>query len=917
MFVTAPVKWKVLFLIFTLLATFASLTRASENDKNHLMVPISPYTFLATVCEGVATRVSCQNADQVMYIEDAFFGRANTKTCSGLFSKTQNTECKSETAFKKIWKRCNKKNRCTIQATTRFYGQPCPGTDKYVQIHFRCAIPGRDVIGSCEPSDWGKWLDVDHPFGTGDSETLESHRATDKDLCASPIGMQIRTTDDINFIEQNQLLRHSLSYGMQCLNVDQADGNCLNYKVRYCCMKEEDCPVLDSPTNGLITNMPSNKYGGVYEFDCLPGYMITGPERLTCQPTGDWDNQVPSCVIDTSVCGGTIISSEDKFIGSPNYPYLYPNRKDCSWQIIAPPDKFIEVTFEDVSIQAHPRCKNDYVEIHNGTLGSTKDVKKLCGMWSKRVYKSSENIMTINFHSDNSEGGKGFTMKWKEIKGLSDMPKTCYASGRSHFSTFDGEQYRFTQPCSYVLARSKPGADINTPFIVEVALERRTRDESDSSWIGNVVIRLQRIIITMDKGKTLMINEELVSLPYKNTETNTSVEYSGRFLRLTTPDGLVVQYDGVYSFTVTLPAVLMGSVEGLCGDFDGNAVNDLNLLGTNVSMKADPNIFAEQFKTTTVKQCETVMADTSTVSTCTSGERNEYEDSCSIVMRKDGCFAKCHSTISPDYFYQSCVNDACSHKDTRTALIANIGLYVRMCQEAAIEVCGFWRNETDTVPRCGAHTHYAACANPCQPQCGDTDGIRKCSINVCVESCVCDEGYTRSGDQCVPKDECGCSRGGKYYKDNSNFLMNDCKLRCLCQKGRFSCKPAMGCEDGEKCTKSIEGKLSCAPTGSAKCVAWGDPHYKTLDGSAIHDFQGFCTYTMIYTHDLDEKNPKWLRIEARNEERHGLTEVSYLNKAIVHLKGGDVVVEMMHDQLVKVSSYYELRDNELNGVSLN
>jgi len=80
MFVTAPVKWKVLFLIFTLLATFASLTRASENDKNHLMVPISPYTFLATVCEGVATRVSCQNADQVMYIEDAFFGRANTKT---------------------------------------------------------------------------------------------------------------------------------------------------------------------------------------------------------------------------------------------------------------------------------------------------------------------------------------------------------------------------------------------------------------------------------------------------------------------------------------------------------------------------------------------------------------------------------------------------------------------------------------------------------------------------------------------------------------------------------------------------------------------------------------------------------------------------------------------------------------------
>ena len=64
----------------------------------------------------------------------------------------------------------------------------------------------------------------------------------------------------------------------------------------------------------------------------------------------------------------------------------------------------------------------------------------------------------------------------------------------------------------------------------------------------------------------LQINDELIELPYLNTVSGLKIEHSGNFVQLSR-DGLIVQYDGLYSFTVTLPQFFMGKVEGLlaCG----------------------------------------------------------------------------------------------------------------------------------------------------------------------------------------------------------------------------------------------------------------------------------------------------------------------------------------------------------------
>lgn len=45
---------------------------------------------------------------------------------------------------------------------------------------------------------------------------------------------------------------------------------------------------------------------------------------------------------------------------------------------------------------------------------------------------------------------------------------------------------------------------------------------------------------------------------------------------------------------------------------------------------------------------------------------------------------------------QSCVEDACAHKDIQTAIKSTVTLYTRLCQENGAEVCDYWRENTLT-----------------------------------------------------------------------------------------------------------------------------------------------------------------------------------------------------------------------------
>lgn len=63
-----------------------------------------------------------------------------------------------------------------------------------------------------------------------------------------------------------------------------------------------------------------------------------------------------------------------------------------------------------------------------------------------------------------------------------------------------------------------------------------------------------------------------------------SIVYSGRFVRLETDFGLVVESDGIWASTVRIPDSYNGKMSGLCADSNNDRSNDLSTAdGTDVS----------------------------------------------------------------------------------------------------------------------------------------------------------------------------------------------------------------------------------------------------------------------------------------------------------------------------------------------
>ena len=57
---------------------------------------------------------------------------------------------------------------------------------------------------------------------------------------------------------------------------------------------------------------------------------------------------------------------------------------------------------------------------------------------------------------------------------------------------------------------------------------------------------------------------------------------------------------------------------------------------------------------------------------------------------------------------------------------------------------------------------YSDCASGCPATCVNPDAPDDCRFP-CVSGCRCLTGLLASGNTCVPREECGCVRDGKYY----------------------------------------------------------------------------------------------------------------------------------------------------------
>jgi len=113
---------------------------------------------------------------------------------------------------------------------------------------------------------------------------------------------------------------------------------------------------------------------------------------------------------------GDILTLTDEIpfstLSSPNYPSAYPVGVDCYWIITAPTTEAIQIDFTAFTIESHPDCAFDYVEIQEGRTGTGTVLGRYCGSSLPPTTKSNTNEVTLHFRSDVSTVQEGFQAKY-------------------------------------------------------------------------------------------------------------------------------------------------------------------------------------------------------------------------------------------------------------------------------------------------------------------------------------------------------------------------------------------------------------------------------------------------------------------------------------------------------------------------
>lgn len=112
-------------------------------------------------------------------------------------------------------------------------------------------------------------------------------------------------------------------------------------------------------------------------------------------------------------CGGRL-EKEEGTLKTPNWPEEnYPAGISCSWHIVAPPDKVVELRFGKFDVEADAHCRYDYVALFDGARSDdARRLGRFCGDTAPGPIVSAGNELLVQFVSDLSVTADGFSASY-------------------------------------------------------------------------------------------------------------------------------------------------------------------------------------------------------------------------------------------------------------------------------------------------------------------------------------------------------------------------------------------------------------------------------------------------------------------------------------------------------------------------
>ncbi|XP_046548824.1 cubilin-like [Haliotis rubra] len=148
-------------------------------------------------------------------------------------------------------------------------------------------------------------------------------------------------------------------------------------------------------------------------------------------------------------CDQTLAATErEQILTSPGYPHISLKSQTCSYTIRAQSGYHIRVTLNDLDIELSKRCIFDSLTISDGS--STLN-ELWCGDRAGEVVNSLRNEATVTYSIDNSNNGKGFSLKYSAVSGTPSKIQTMTMPTRSTplYLTSPGFEKRFPRGISF------------------------------------------------------------------------------------------------------------------------------------------------------------------------------------------------------------------------------------------------------------------------------------------------------------------------------------------------------------------------------------------------------------------------------------------------------------------------------------
>lgn len=132
----------ILFINFNLVNSFYQVPQ--QAPPTTLTVKNNQKYNTTYACEGSQLTINCEQPGSEINVIRSNFGRFSISICNSQGVLDWSVNCFSKNTVELIRRACNGQRQCLLQATTDLFGNPCPSTYKYLEVHYECTNKEKD-----------------------------------------------------------------------------------------------------------------------------------------------------------------------------------------------------------------------------------------------------------------------------------------------------------------------------------------------------------------------------------------------------------------------------------------------------------------------------------------------------------------------------------------------------------------------------------------------------------------------------------------------------------------------------------------------------------------------------------------------------------------------------------------------------